>query len=87
MFGEYALYAESKVVALVCSDTLYVKITEAGKKFAADSYQEGHAYDGAKVSMVISDELIEDRQWLSELIEITAEQLPPTKTKKRTGLK
>ena len=27
MFGEYALYAKDKVVALICDDLLYVKIT------------------------------------------------------------
>ena len=32
MFGQYALYCDGKVVGLVCDDTLYVKITEAGKK-------------------------------------------------------
>ena len=30
MFGEYALYADGKVVALVCDDLLYVKICPAG---------------------------------------------------------
>jgi DNA transformation protein len=33
MFGEYALYCGDKVVALVCDDTLFVKITEEGKEF------------------------------------------------------
>jgi TfoX/Sxy family transcriptional regulator of competence genes len=27
MFGEYALYCNEKVVALICDDELYVKIT------------------------------------------------------------
>ena len=31
MFGEYALYCGEKVVALVCDDQLFVKMTEAGK--------------------------------------------------------
>ena len=31
MFGEYALYCGDKVVALVCDDQLFVKITEPGK--------------------------------------------------------
>ena len=29
MFGEYALYADGKVVALICDDRLYVKILPA----------------------------------------------------------
>ncbi len=83
MFGEYALYCDGKVVALVCDDTLYVKITEQGKVFVGDSYKEGHAYEGAKVSMVINEDKIEDREWLTELIHITAENLPLPKPKKK----
>ena len=83
MFGEYALYVGGKVVALVCDDTLFVKITEPGKTFLGDSYEEGCAYDGAKPSMVISEELIEDRRWLTELFELTEENLPEPKPKKK----
>ncbi len=83
MFGEYALYCDGKVVALVCDDTLYVKITEQGKVFLGHSYKEGNAYKGAKVSMVISDDKIEDREWLTELVRITADNLPEPKPKKK----
>ncbi len=31
MFGEYALYCGEKVVALVCDNQLFVKITPPGK--------------------------------------------------------
>ena len=82
MFGEYALYVGSKVVALVCENTLFVKITEAGREYVGKSYEEGCAYEGAKPSMIISEELIEDRQWLTELLELTAEHLPEPKPKK-----
>jgi TfoX/Sxy family transcriptional regulator of competence genes len=86
MFGEYALYVHTKVVALVCDDMFFIKMTEGGKEFARGTYKEGPAYKGAKVSMHISDEAIEDREWLSELIEITAEGLPEPKPKKKRGL-
>jgi TfoX/Sxy family transcriptional regulator of competence genes len=82
MFGEYALCVDSKVVGLVCDDNLFIKITEPGKKFAGKYYQEGYAYPGAKVSMLIDGEQIEDREWLSELIRITADNLPLAKKKK-----
>lgn len=83
MFGEYALYAGDKVVALVCDDTLYVKITDVGKAYVGDRYEEGTAYPGAKPSMLVDADMIEDREWLSELIRITAEALPEPKPKKR----
>ena len=83
IFGEYALYSNKKVVALVCDDTLFVKITEEGKKFVGKHYKEGFAYDGARVSMEINEDLIDDRKWLCELIEITEENLPEPKLKKK----
>jgi DNA transformation protein and related proteins len=83
MFGEYALYCDGKVVALVCDDTLFVKITDAGKEFVGKNYKEGAAYPGAKPSMQIDDDLIEDHEWLQELISITAQYVPVPKTKKK----
>ncbi len=83
MFGEYALYAKEKVVALVCDDELFVKITEPGKQFVADEYAEGFPYKGAKPAMHISGDLLEDRSFLTQLIMITAEVLPLPKPKKQ----
>ena len=87
MFGEYALYCGGKVVALVCDDTLFVKITDAGRDFVGEQYAEGEAYPGAKPSMLIDGDLIEDREWLAELIEMTAAHLPAPKPKKPRGKK
>ena len=83
MFGEYALYCGGKVVALLCDDTLFVKLTEAGKDFVGTHYKEGEAYPGAKPSMRIDDDRIEDREWLQELIRITTDGLPAPKRKKK----
>ncbi|MCX5641900.1 MAG: TfoX/Sxy family protein [Candidatus Omnitrophica bacterium] len=81
MFGGYVLYCAGKVVGLVCDDILYIKITKQGRKFVGEYYQEGTAYQGAKVSMLIDEERIEDREWLSELVHITADNLLPPKQK------
>src|SRR5512138_2840670 len=75
MFGGYALYCGSKVVGLVCDDKLFVKITGPGKGFVGRYYREGHAYPGAKTSMLIGEQRIDDREWLCELISITAENV------------
>lgn len=82
MFGEYALYCDNKVVGLITDNTLYIKITEKGKSYVDGNYQEGNAYDGAKISMVISEDLISDRDWFSKLVRITATNLPIPKKKK-----
>ncbi|MFA5895248.1 MAG: TfoX/Sxy family protein [Candidatus Shapirobacteria bacterium] len=85
MFGEYALYYGDKVVALICDDNLFVKITDPGKIFVGKYYREGTAYPGAKPSMLI-DEKIEDGEWLQTLMEITAESLPEPKPKRKKAV-
>ena len=88
MFGEYALYCDSKVVGLICDDTLFIKITDEGKNFVGKQYKEGHAYKGAKPSMVIDEDQIDDRECLAELIQTTASHLPlPKKKSKKKKLK
>ena len=87
MFGDYALYCGDKVVALVCDGKLFVKITEAGKEFVGEHSVEGIAYPGAKPSMHIDEDLIDDHAWLVELIKITEEALPVPRPKKKKMLK
>jgi TfoX/Sxy family transcriptional regulator of competence genes len=87
MFGEYALYVEDKVVALICDDQLFVKTTDPGRAFLGKRYQEGTAYPGAKPSMLIGADALEDHEQLSELLRITALALPPPKPKKSRASK
>lgn len=82
MFGEYALYCDEKVVALVCDNQLFVKITPQGKALVGQRYVEGEAYPGAKPSMVVDAEEIDDDERLCELIRITAAALPAPKPKR-----
>ena len=81
MFGEYAIYYNNKIVALICDNQLFVKPTEAGKSFIGN-VKEAPPYPGAKMSFLITDK-IEDREWLSQLIRITANELPEPKPKKK----
>ena len=79
MFGEYALYSDGKVVALICDDKLFLKPTKAGKTFIKDVI-EAPPYPGAKLYFLIEDK-IEDREWISSLIRLTANELPEPKQK------
>jgi len=81
MFGEYVLYCEGKVVALICDNQLFVKPTKAGKSFIG-SVVEAPAYPGAKPSFLI-EEQIEDADWISNLVRLTERELPEPKPKKR----
>ncbi len=80
MFGEYALYSNGKVVALICDDQLFVKPTEGGRAFIGN-VTEAPPFPGAKMSFLI-DGRMEDREWLSELLRITEKELPAPKPKK-----
>ena len=81
MFGEYALYCNEKVVALICDDQLFIKITNEAKDFLWQ-WNEAPPYKNARPCFLISEEKWEDSEWLSSLIRITAEQLPTVKKKK-----
>lgn len=82
MFGEYAIYCGGKVVALVCDDQLYVKPTKSGKAYIG-KVKEAPAYPGAKPSFLISGDQWEDAEWLTDLIKITAKELPLPKPKSK----
>lgn len=80
MFGEYVVYCNQKVVALFCDDQLFIKPTSSGRKWIK-SVIEKPPYPGAKKYFLIPDEQWDDRDWLTELIRITATELPATKKK------
>jgi TfoX/Sxy family transcriptional regulator of competence genes len=80
MFGEYAIYCDGKVVALVCDNQLFVKQTKGGQVFVGD-ITEAPPYPGAKLCFLIEDKL-EDQEWIQSLINITANELPIPKIKK-----
>ena len=81
MFGGCTLYLDDKVVALICDDQLFVKPTRAGREFIGNVV-EAPAYPGAKNSFLIEDQ-IEDGEWLSNLLTVTAAELPVPKPRKK----
>jgi len=81
MFGEYGIYSDNKIFALVCNDQLFIKPTKGGRAFIGEVV-EAPPYPGAKLYFLIEDQ-IEDRDWLSELVRISAKELPPPKPRKR----
>lgn len=84
MFGEYAVYCDGKIVALICDNQLFIKPTEAGRSFIGDVV-EAPPYPGAKPSFLIGDQ-IEDKDWLSNLVRLTTNELPNPKPKKKRNI-
>jgi len=82
MFGEYGIYCDGKMVALVCDDRLFVKPTAGGRAFIGN-VSEGAPYKGAKPCLVISPEKWDDHEWMAELIRISTAELPMPAKKRR----
>ena len=81
MFGEFGLYSDGKFFGVICDNRLFIKPTEGGRAFI-ENVVEAPPYPGARPSLLIEDK-IEDAAWLSELVRITARELPAPKPKKR----
>jgi len=81
MFGEYALYAGDKIVALISDNQLFVKPTAGGRALIIEPV-EASPYPGAKPCFLIQAKS-KDADWLCQLIQITAEELPSPVKKQR----
>jgi TfoX/Sxy family transcriptional regulator of competence genes len=80
MFGEYAVYCDDIVVALVCDNQLFVKPTEKGRAHM-EAVVEAPPYPGARPYYLIEDGL-EDRDWITGLIKTTAHEVRNANSKK-----
>ncbi len=75
MFGEYGLYCDGRMVAIIGDDRLFIKPTEPGRAFAGN-VDEISPYPGAKPYLLIDPERWEDSDWLTELVRVSAAALP-----------
>lgn len=83
MFGEYALYADGKVVAFACDNSLFVKPSAAAARLAPELPQRP-PYPGAK-DYPVADELLDDSDLIRRLILETAALTSVPKPKKPTS--
>jgi len=85
MFGEYAMYLDGKVVALVCDNQVFLKPTDTGRALLG-RVEEAPPYPGAKPYFSVSDRM-EERELFLELLEVTAAAMPRPKPKAAKGTK
>ncbi|KQN28340.1 MULTISPECIES: TfoX/Sxy family protein [unclassified Sphingomonas] len=81
MFGEFGVYCDGRMVALICDDQLFVKPTPGGRAFAG-AIDEGAPYPGAKPCLLVDADRWDDADWLAELVRISTAELPLPKPKK-----
>lgn len=91
MFGEYAIYCDSKIVALICDNQLFVKPTTIGREMIGAFGESGNVveappYPGAKPSFLIDSQL-DDQAWMASLIRSSAAELPLPKPRKKKSKK
>lgn len=83
MFGEYGFHLDGKFVAMACDNSLFIKATEAIANNGL-ALPARPPYPGAK-PYPVGDELLDDPEKLSRVLEETAALLPEPKSKKRKG--
>jgi TfoX/Sxy family transcriptional regulator of competence genes len=79
MFGEYALYLDGKVVALVCDDTLFIKPTK-GSLAQFTHPLLAPPYPGAK-NYIDATSQLDDVDLVVAALRVAAADLPPPKPK------
>ena len=82
LFGEYALYCDGKLTALICDDQLFLKPTAAGRAHLGEVI-EAPPYDGAKPCWLVAADRWDDRDWLTTLIRVSAAELPAPQPRRR----
>ena len=78
MFGEYALYEDGKVIALVCDDRVFVKVHEATA--ALKECELAPPYPGAKPHYLVEEGRLADPAFAQILLAL-ARALPDPKKK------
>lgn len=81
MFGEFALYADGKVVGLICDDQLFLKIM-AESAALAKSCELAAPFPGAKDYYLVPENVIAKDRSLPEVLLRMATKLPYPKKKK-----
>ena len=79
MFGEYALFVEGKVVALVCDDQVFLKPTDTALALLPGTSM-APPYPGAKPHLLLTDTL-DDADLIRSTLRQVAAALPPPKPK------
>ena len=77
MFGEYGLYLDGRMAALVCDSTLFVKPSAAD----APPLEQAPPYPGAKPALVVPHAEW-DADWLPPFLTATAAALPLPKKRR-----
>ena len=81
MFGEGGLHRDEKVVGFICDDTLFITPSAADSALFERTVP-APPYPGAKDYRSVPGDALEDRLWLQQAVQATADALPVPHPKK-----
>ena len=82
MMGEYILYADGKIFGGIYDDRLLVKPVPAAEAMLLGAKKQ-LPYDGAKPMLRVTNDQIEDGEFLAKLLDAMLPELPAPKAKKK----
>ena len=80
MMGEYIIYYRGKIIGGIYDDRFLVKPVKSAMAMMPDASME-LPYEGAKEMILIDD--VDDRDFLSELLEAMYDELPEPRKKRK----
>lgn len=83
MFGEYGIYFRGTLVALLCDDRLFLKVTPVAEALLGP-HELGPPYPGAKPAVIVPEETWDDGALMARLASETAAALgkaPPKRAR------
>ena len=84
MFGEYGLYCNGRVVALICGNQLFLKPTPQAMAMLGQTLSPvpmAPVYPGGK-PMAVADEVLDDGDLMARVVAMIASEVPEPKPKK-----
>ena len=76
MMGEYIIYYKNRIIGGIYDDRFLVKPTDSAKRLMPEASSE-LPYEGAKPMLLVEN--TDDRDFLCELLNALADELPPRK--------
>ncbi len=76
MMGEYIIYYKNRIIGGIYDDRFLVKPTDSAKRLMPEAVSE-LPYEGAKPMLLVEN--TDDRDFLFELLNVLADELPPRK--------
>jgi TfoX/Sxy family transcriptional regulator of competence genes len=86
MFGEFALYADGKVVGLICDNLFYVKIVPASVELES-LCEKGEPYLGARPHYIVEEGQLITLPNLSAILFGIAASVPEKKARKKKAVR